>query len=43
MQMVPMGETGAMTAILPFLDRLGNGATPPAIAREILTFSKGMR
>lgn len=36
-------ETSAMTAILPYLDRLGNGATPPAIAREILAFSKGAR
>lgn len=36
-------ETQAMTAILPYLDRLGNGANAPAIAREILSFSKGAR
>ena len=36
-------ETGAMRAILPLLDRLGNGASPPAIAAEILGFSKGAR
>jgi uncharacterized protein len=36
-------ETGAMQAILPMLDRLGNGATPQAIAHEILSFRRGMR
>ena len=36
-------ETGAMRAILPILDRLGDGSTPPAIASEILSFSKGAR
>ena len=36
-------ETGAMQAILPLLDRLGQGNTPQAIAREILTFAKGAR
>lgn len=36
-------ETGAMQAILPLLDRLGDGSTPPAIASEILDFRKGMR
>jgi uncharacterized protein with von Willebrand factor type A (vWA) domain len=36
-------ETGAMRAILPMLDRLGDGATAPAIAAEILGFSKGVR
>jgi uncharacterized protein with von Willebrand factor type A (vWA) domain len=36
-------ETGAMRAILPLLDRLGDGSTPPAIAREILGFAKGAR
>jgi uncharacterized protein with von Willebrand factor type A (vWA) domain len=36
-------ETGAMRAIRPLLDRLGDGSAPPAIAREILTFSKGAR
>jgi uncharacterized protein with von Willebrand factor type A (vWA) domain len=36
-------ETGAMQQILPLLDRLGDGSTPPAIASEILHFSKGMR
>lgn len=34
-------ETGAMRAILPLIDRLGDGSAPPAIAREILAFSKG--
>ena len=34
-------ETGAMRAILPLLDRLGDGSTPPAIATEILGFRKG--
>jgi hypothetical protein len=32
-----------MRAILPLIDRLGDGATPPAIAAEILGFSKGAR
>ena len=36
-------ETGAMRAILPMLDRLGDGSTPPAIASGILGFSKGAR
>lgn len=36
-------ETGAMRAILPMLDHLGAGDTPPAIAREILAFSRGVR
>ncbi|HMO08583.1 MAG TPA: VWA domain-containing protein [Paracoccaceae bacterium] len=36
-------ETGAMQAILPLIDRLGQGNTPPAIAREILSFAKGAR
>jgi hypothetical protein len=36
-------ETGAMRAILPMLDHLGAGDTPPAIAREILAFSRGAR
>ncbi len=36
-------ETGAMQAILPMLDRLGDGSAPPALAREILSFSKGAR
>lgn len=36
-------ETGAMQAILPLLDRLGAGHTPPAIASEILRFRKGAR
>jgi len=36
-------ETGAMQAILPLIDRLGQGNTPPAITREILTFAKGAR
>lgn len=36
-------ETGAMQAILPLLDRLGDGSTPPAVAAEILNFEKGAR
>lgn len=36
-------ETGAMQAILPLLDRLGDGSTPPAIASEILEYRKGAR
>ncbi|NND41672.1 MAG: VWA domain-containing protein, partial [Silicimonas sp.] len=36
-------ETGAMQAILPLLDRLGDGSAPPAIASEILDFRKGSR
>ena len=36
-------ETGAMRAILPLLDRLGDGSTPASIAREISGFSKGAR
>jgi uncharacterized protein with von Willebrand factor type A (vWA) domain len=35
-------ETGALTAILPALDRLGSGADAGAIAREILCFSRGV-
>lgn len=33
-------ETGAMKAILPLLDRLGDGASPRGIAHEILTFAR---
>lgn len=36
-------ETGAMQAIVPLLDRLGDGSSPSALAREILSFSKGAR
>jgi uncharacterized protein with von Willebrand factor type A (vWA) domain len=36
-------ETGAMRAILPMLDHLGAGDSAPAIAREILAFSRGAR
>jgi uncharacterized protein with von Willebrand factor type A (vWA) domain len=36
-------ETGAMRAILPMLDRLGDGAGPAAVADEILAFAKGAR
>jgi uncharacterized protein with von Willebrand factor type A (vWA) domain len=36
-------ETGAMKAILPLLDRLGDGSEPVAIAGEILGFAKGAR
>ena len=34
-------ETEAMSAILPLIDRLGDGSTPQAIAHEVLHFSKG--
>ncbi|MFN3937675.1 MAG: VWA domain-containing protein, partial [Gemmobacter sp.] len=36
-------ETDAMRAILPLLDRLGDGSSPPAIAGEILGFAQGRR
>ena len=36
-------QTGAMRAILPMLDRLGDGSTPQAIAGEVLSFRRGMR
>ncbi len=36
-------ETGALRAILPMLDQLGDGATPAAIASEILGFRKGAK
>lgn len=36
-------ETGALRAILPMIDRLGNGASPQAIASEVLGFAKGQR
>lgn len=36
-------ETGALKAILPMIDRLGNGANPQAIAAEVLGFAKGQR
>jgi uncharacterized protein with von Willebrand factor type A (vWA) domain len=36
-------ETGALCAILPMLDRLGDGASPEAVAGEILGFRKGAR
>lgn len=36
-------ETGAMRAILPMIDRLGDGSNPVSLAREILAFSKGVR
>ena len=36
-------ETGAMQAILPMLDRLGDGSSPASLAREILAYSKGAR
>ena len=36
-------ETGAMSAIAPFLDRLGDGSTPAAIAAEVLAFRRGQR
>lgn len=34
-------ETGAMKAIAPLLDRLGDGSGPLAMADEIVSFSKG--
>jgi uncharacterized protein len=36
-------ETGALKAILPMIDRLGDGASPQAIAGEVLGFAKGRR
>jgi uncharacterized protein with von Willebrand factor type A (vWA) domain len=36
-------QTGALQAILPLIDRIGNGANAPAIAGEILSFAKGAR
>ncbi|MFM9975040.1 MAG: VWA domain-containing protein [Beijerinckiaceae bacterium] len=36
-------ETGALKAILPIIDRLGNGVNPQAIAAELLGFTKGQR
>jgi uncharacterized protein len=36
-------ETGALRAILPMLDRLGDGASPASVAGEILAFRKGAR
>ncbi|WP_306119051.1 MULTISPECIES: VWA domain-containing protein [unclassified Roseitalea] len=36
-------ETEAMAAIIPMIDRLGDGSTAQAIAREVLSFSKGAR
>jgi uncharacterized protein with von Willebrand factor type A (vWA) domain len=36
-------ETGALLAILPMIDRLGDGASPQAIAAEVLGFAKGQR
>lgn len=36
-------ETGAMRAILPLLDHLADGSDTPALAREILSFAKGVR
>lgn len=36
-------ETGAMRAILPMLDRLGDGSSAPAIAREILGCARRRR
>jgi uncharacterized protein with von Willebrand factor type A (vWA) domain len=34
-------ETGALRAILPLLDRLGDGGSPAAIGAEILGFARG--
>ena len=36
-------ETGAMRAVAPLVDRVGDGATPGAVMREILGFTKGAR
>ena len=36
-------KTEALRAIAPMIDRLGNGASPQAIAHEILHFAKGAR
>ncbi|MFQ3622628.1 MAG: VWA domain-containing protein [Acetobacteraceae bacterium] len=36
-------ETGAMRAILPMLDRLGDGSTPAGIAEEVLAFARAAR
>lgn len=36
-------ETGALKAILPMIDRLGNGESPQAVAIEVLGFAKGRR
>jgi uncharacterized protein with von Willebrand factor type A (vWA) domain len=36
-------ETGALQAIMPLLDRIGDGSTPVAIASEILNFRRGAR
>ncbi|MFN3260628.1 MAG: VWA domain-containing protein [Pikeienuella sp.] len=36
-------ETEAMRAILPLLDRLGDGSGPAALAAETLAFAKGAR
>jgi hypothetical protein len=36
-------ETGAMKAILPMIDRLGDGASSQAIVAEVLGFAKGRR
>ena len=36
-------ETGALRAILPMLDRLGDGASPASVAGEIRGFRKGAR
>ncbi len=36
-------ETGALRAITPMIDRCGDGQTPAALAREVLTFSQGAR
>lgn len=38
-----MPRTQALQAIAPKIDRLGNGSSPQAIAREILQFAEGAR
>jgi hypothetical protein len=36
-------RTAALSVIAPMIDRLGNGSSPQAVAREILHFAKGAR
>jgi uncharacterized protein with von Willebrand factor type A (vWA) domain len=36
-------ETGALRAVAPLIDRLGDGRGPAALAREVLTFDRGAR
>lgn len=36
-------ETGALQAVAPLIDRFGDGQSPAAFAREVLSFSQGAR